>query len=249
MRTRLITSVLAVAVVMLAACGTDEPTGASSEPLLNADLATVAADAAAQDVELMRGPGVGPFAMGLGVHAGSFDCTREARSQFQVERTCTFKDAAGATQPSYDPLTTASVAVHAELSIEINRGPWSGSVERVRDLTVSGLAGNETEMTWNGSGSAETKRVRVTGDGVERRYELTSATTITNVVIPVPRTSTSWPKSGSIASTVHVLLPDGTERERLVTVVFNGTQFVQVTVNGETFEFDLAQRGRARRAR
>lgn len=248
MQTRMFTGAFAVAALLLAGCGTNEPTGASSETVLNADLATIAADAAAQDMELMRGPDVGPFAMGLQFPVGAFGCAREARSLFAVDRTCTFKDAAGNTQPGYDPLTTASVTLHAELSIEITRDRWSASIERVRDLTVSGLAGNETEMTWNGAGSSETKRVRITGEGEERRYELTSATTITNVVIPVPRTSTSWPKSGSISSTVHVLLPNGTERERLVTVVFNGTQKVQVTVNGETFEFDLAQRGRAHRS-
>lgn len=247
MKTRLFTGTFAAALLLLAACGTDGPTSTSSQTVLNADLATITADAAAQDVELMRGPAVGPFAMGLHMPAGAFGCAREARSLFTLERTCTFKDASGATQPAYDPLTTASVTVHAELSIEINRGPWSGSIERVRDLTVTGLVGNETEMTWNGTGSAETKRVRVLEGGEERRYELTSATTISDVVIPVPRTATSWPKSGSITTTVHVLLPDGTERDRTVTVVFNGTQTVQVTVNGETFEFDLTQRGRAHR--
>jgi hypothetical protein len=247
MQSRLFTGAFAVATLVLAACGTNEPAGISSETVLNADLATIAADAAAQDMELMRGPGEGPFAMGLQFHPGSFGCTREARSLLALERTCTFKDASGATQPAYDPLTTASVSVHAELSIEIKRGPWSGSVERVRDLTVSGLVGSETEMTWNGTGSSETKRVTVTGEGEERRYELTSATTINSVVIPVPRTATSWPKSGSISSTVHVLQPNGTERERVVSVVFNGTNLVQVTVNGESFQFDLSQRGRARR--
>lgn len=247
MRTRFSIGACIVAAVMLVACGSDTSTGTESDAVLDGDLATIAADAAAQDVEVMRGPGVGPFSLGLLVRAGFFDCTREARSRFAVDRTCTYKDAAGATQAAYDALTTASVIVHAEFSAEIDRGRWSGSVERVRDLAVTGLAGNETEMTWNGVGTSKTTRVRISDDGEERRYELTGNSTITDVVIPVPRTATSWPKSGSLKNTVLATKASGTQRERVVTVVFNGTQFVQVTVNGKTFEFDLSQRGRARR--
>ena len=247
MRTRLIIGVCAIAVSVLTSCGTDTSTGVGSDAVLNADLATIAADAAAQDMEVTGGPSVGPFSLGLLARAGFFDCLREVRARHAVNRTCTYKDAAGVTQPAYDPLTTASVLVHAGFSAEIDRGRWSGSVERVRDLTVTGLAGDETEMTWNGTGTSVATRVRVSDEGTERRYELTGSTTITNVVIPVPRTATSWPKSGSLTNTVVASRPDGTTRERVVTVTFNGTQIVQVTVNGETFEFDLSQRGRARR--
>lgn len=235
------------AAVMLAACGTDAPVGPAGDVALNADLATIAADAAAQDMEIMRGPSVGPFTLGLLARHGFFDCTREVRPRFAVERSCTYKDAAGNLQPSYDALTTASIAMHAEFSADIDRGRWSGSIERVRDLTVTGLAGTETEMTWNGSGTSVATRVRVNDEGDERRYELSSSTTIANVVIPVPRTATSWPKSGSLSNTILAKRADGSTRERVVTVTFNGTQFVVVTVNGETFEFDLSQRGRARR--
>jgi hypothetical protein len=36
---------------------------------------------------------------------------------------------------------------------------------------------------------------------------------------------------------------DGTTVERTVTIEFNGTQFPTLTVNGQTFEFDLPNRG------
>jgi hypothetical protein len=232
---------------MLAACGTDTPTSASPDAVLSADVAMIAGDAAAQEVEVMRGPGAGPFALGLLARAGFFDCIREARSRFAVDRTCTYKDAAGGVQTAYDPLTTATVVLHAEFSAEIERGPWSGSVEWERDLTVTGLAGAETEMTWNGSGSGSTTRVRVLDGGQERRYELSTTSSIDNVVIPVPRSATSWPRSGSIRSTTVVTRADGSTHERTVVVTFNGTNIVPVTVNGETFEYDLSQRGRARR--
>jgi hypothetical protein len=238
----------ALAAVLLGACST-EPTTLSpaAEALLDTDVATVTADAAAQDVELMRGPGAGPFALGLLARAGAWDCSRESRPDFDVTRTCTYKDAAGNTQPAFDPVTTASVIVHVDISGEVERGPWSATIERVRDLTVTGLAGAETQITWNGTGTSAVTRVRVVGDGTTRSYEMNATTTITNVVIPVPRTATSWPKSGTITKRVTVKRPDGATVERVVTITFNGTQSVTVTVNGEAFDFDLSQRGRARR--
>lgn len=237
----------ALAVTLLSACSVDS-TGLSpaAESLLNADVATITADAAAQDVELMRGPGGGPFALGLLARLGAWDCNRETRPNFDVTRTCTYKDAAGNPQSAYDPVTTASVIVHAAVSGELERGRWSATVDRVRDLTVTGLAGAETEMTWNGTGSGAVTRVRVAEDGTTRRYEMNTTATITNVVIPVPRTATSWPKSGTISKKVVVKRADGTTVERVVTITFNGTQTATVTVNGDTFEFDLSQRGRPR---
>jgi hypothetical protein len=238
----------AITAALLSACSTDS-TGLSpaAESLLNSDVATVSADAAAQDVELMRGPGVGPFGLGLLARVGSWDCDREGRPNFDVTRTCIYKDAAGNTQSGFDPVTTASVIVHAEIAGEIERGRWSATVDRVRDLTVTGLAGAETQMTWNGTGQGTVTRVRVAEDGTTRGYEMNSTTTITNVVIPVPRSATSWPKSGTISKHIVVKRANGTTIERTVTIVFNGTQTVTVTVNGETFDFDLAQRGRPHR--
>jgi hypothetical protein len=237
--------VLGMAAV-LAACS-DSPTSLSPESQFNADVAMFAGDAAAIDAEVMRGPSAGRFGMGILARVGNFECNRETPRQLTVTRVCTFKDASGATQPAYSATTTASVIVHVEISGDVERDRWSGTVNRVRDLTVTGLAGAETQMTWNGTGTGQSTRVRMSEGGESRTYGISGNTTITNVVIPVPQTPTSWPKSGSIARTVTVDKADGTSATRTVTVTFNGTQFVPVTVNGETFEFDLASRGRPRK--
>jgi hypothetical protein len=67
------------------------------------------------------------------------------------------------------------------------------------------------------------------------------------VVIPVPKTETSWPKSGTITRNVTVTFTGGekggTTEQRTATITFDGTQFATVTVNGDTFKFDLAGRG------
>lgn len=231
----------------LAACSNGTgPT--ADESLLNQDVATVTGEVAAQDVELMRGPG-GLLGFHLTADPARFECASHDWGPLTITRTCTFLDAAGHEQPAYDPVTTASVHVHVEVSVSVDRDHWSGSIQRTRDFTVSGLEGQETSITWNGTGSGAVTRVRETRDGETRQFDLTQSVTVTDVVIPVPRSENSWPLSGTITSSVTVTFTggprDGTVRQRDVTITFNGTSVVKVTVNGETFDFDLASRGRA----
>lgn len=231
------------AAVALAGCG--DGTGPADLSDLDADLALIAAEVAAQDIELMRGPG-GPFGFGLPAVPGRFECGEFERPNHTITRTCTFLDAEGNEQDAFDPVTTASVVLHLEVTGEIERGEFSATMSRVRDLTVTGLAGDETSMTWNGTGSGEMSRVHPTRDGGQVQFDMTDTETITDVVIPVPRSENGWPLSGTIAKHVLVTITggprDGTTRERDVTISFDGTQFATVTVNGETFTVDLAQR-------
>jgi len=236
------------AILTLAGCSTDEPTAADPLVTLDRDIALFAADATGQDIEVMRGPG-GPFGLGLTAHPGFFECTDVERLGMTLTRTCTFYDASGAVQAAYDPETTASVVEHAELSGTVDRGDWSASVSRVRDLTVTGLAGSETSLTWNGTGSGTMSRIHQTRDGDQIEMSMTSSETATDVVIPVPHTMNGWPLSGMITTTVSVALAggrlDGTTHTRDVTTTFDGTQYATVTVNGETFTVDLANRRHA----
>ncbi|MGQ0765853.1 MAG: hypothetical protein ACT4OZ_09320 [Gemmatimonadota bacterium] len=235
------------AFALLASACADTTTPLDPETQLNSDVAMYAGDAAAVDAEVMRGAHGGRFGLGLLARIGNFECNRETPRQLTVVRTCTFRDAAGNVQAAYNAQTTATANVHVEISGDVQRDRWSGTVDRERDLTASGLLGNETQITWNGTGSGSSTRVRMSDGGESRTYEFSGSTTITNVVIPVPQTATSWPRSGTITRTVTVRKADGSTGTRTVSVTFNGTQFVPVTVNGETFEFDLASRGRPRR--
>jgi hypothetical protein len=229
----------------LAGCSTTEPAG--NDLLLNMTVASVSGEAAAQHVEMMRGPG-GPLGFGFRADAGTFECTGGGRDGLTVTRTCTFKDAAGATQAAYDATTTATVRLEAVVKGTLDRGHMSGTIERVSDLTVTGLEGSEASVTWKGNASGSITRVR-TADGGTMQMNMTEQETITDVVIPVPRTENSWPKSGTITRQVAVSFQggpkDGTTEQRDVKIAFNGTQFATITVNGDTFQFDLAARGRA----
>lgn len=237
--------VSAAALLLAAACSNDAPAPTESSTL-NADVATFTAEAVGQDIEFMHGPG--GFA-GFGLLGGrrDFSCTSFTGEFLTVERTCTFYDAGGVTQDAYDSLTTASAAIHVSVTGSISREEWgSSSFSRVRDLTVTGLEGLETSRTWNGTGSGTMTGIHTTRDGDSVQMDLTSSGSITNLVLPVPKTDSSWPLSGTIAFTVSVAFTggphDGETLTREVTVTFDGTQFATATVNGETFTIDLARR-------
>ena len=232
------------ALATLAACSSTEP-GSGAGQDVTMDVATVATEMGAQDVELMHGPG-GSFGFDWPGDPGRFNCDPASFDGFTIVRTCTYTDAGGLDQAAYDTATTASVAVHTEISGAIDRGRWSATFERTTDFAVSGLAGANTTMIWNGSGAGTSTRVKTVDSAETREYNMTFSGTITDVVIPVPRTSTSWPLSGTIAREVTVTIVggphDGTTLHRSTLLEFNGTQFATLTVNGETFTVDLARR-------
>jgi len=235
----------------LAACsnGTGPDTTSSA---LTQDVATVTADVAAQDVELMRGPG-GLFGLRLPADPARFECTSHEWGPLTITRTCTFYDGGGVEQLTYDPQTTASVDLHAEVHGSVDRGHWSGSVDRVRDLTATGLEGDNTSITWNGTGSGQVTRVRELQDSTVKQFDLSQSFTVSDVTIPVPRTENGWPLSGTITTSVTAKITggpnDGTDKHFDVTITFDGTSTATVTVNGETFQFDLNNRYRAERRR
>ena len=239
--------------VTLAACNS-ESTGPELTPLadlaITRDVATQSADAAVEDVELMGGPtgqlGFGFAASRTGEDDAPFRCGTHTRDLLTVVRTCTFKDAAGATQNGYDATTTASVAIHAVITGKIERENWSAEVERIRDLTVTGLAGSETSRTWNGTGTGKSTRSRHKEGTETRTYDVSCSSTRTNVVVNLPRAENRWPVSGTINRICTITITggpnDGKTVERNVTITFNGTQLVPMTVNGKAFVLDLKTR-------
>lgn len=242
---------LAVGMLALAAACSQDGTN-PQDVMLDRDVALFSADAAGQDIEFMRGPG-GRFGMGLPAGPGNFECDNVAPPGLTVTRTCEFYDIDGQPMSAYEAGVTDRVVVDVEMSGTIDRGPWSGTVSRVRHLEVTGLADDDGTATWNGTGSGTMSRIRQTRDGGEVQMDLTSEETATEVVIPVPRRADGWPLGGTITATVAVTFTggprDGETRTRDVTITFDGTQYATVTVNGETFTIDLANRQHAGRHR
>ncbi len=231
-----------LAVLPMTACdGSSGPDSLSDESQMNYDVAVVAADAVIQSLDLMNA------ATGTGVAGLIFPAPTDGPhfDGFTFSRQVTFFDTAGVEQDAFDRLLTASMHIVVDVAGERDRPNWSGTVERHRDMWATGLAGEETERTWNGTGENSVLRSRHVDTLPTRTYDMTGASTIVDVVVPHPRTADSWPE-GTIEREVHVVvLVDGEvfrEVDRTVVVVFDGTQYALMTVNGETFTIDLAER-------
>ena len=244
--------IMALATAFATAACDDATTTPSEVDLLNSDIAEVVADAALEDLAVMTsaepafGPqaAFGPFGQGGGLGD---------RANLERDRTVTFFDEDGAEQEAFDELLTASIHVVTVVEGGIDRDFFSASVRRARDMWVTGLAGEETERTWDGTGSSEVSRTRVSDEHGTRSYDLDAEAVIDGVVRAVDRVAQPWPLSGSITREVTVIIvngPNGDEtRERRTVITFNGTQYATLTVDGEEFEVDLAARQAERASR
>jgi len=267
---------ITLSLAALAACG-EGATDPSLEtvPTLNADVATAMADGVAEDVQVMRDLTLGlrtgliflptaalppegcPFNAATGWH----ECQPRTVGPLTIARQYAFYNAGGTAQQEYDADQTASIrvkrSVDGEMARDTDRGSVSGEVHHDRDLTVSGLQGNEQRRTWNGTGHSEISRTHVVDDRGSRAYQMEADVVVKDVVVPHPNNEDRdpWPLSGTITSHVtgSVTLPSGETRsfERTVVVTFDGTQFAHATVNGTggsgAFDIDLANRRLGRR--
>ena len=246
-------------VVAFAACNSDSTSpDRTTSSLLDRDVAVVAAEAAGEDLDLMTDPGMVSLGPSLATAAGDFhtfgcaynsqtqrvECPPFERHGLTIIRSFQFKDASGQVQQVYDAVTTASANFQSSVEGNISWEWWSGDVKRHRDFTATGLAGNETQRTWNGTGDGQVSHSRHSDNGETRTYDMTYDTQVQNVVVPFPRTA--WPLSGSIARHVVVKIVggphDGETRDRTTVVTFNGTELVPIQVNGKTYTLDLKTR-------
>lgn len=252
--------------VILGACGKNSTGPDAATPLLTADLAVVAADAAGEDVDIMREPVVFPtmapvFAPGNG-EFNPANCAYNSGTQrlvcpphtrentLVVTRSYMFWDALNVVQQSYDPLLTAKANVQTEIQGTKTADHWSATIDRTRDLTVTGLVGAETQRTWNGTGSSRATRSRHT-DGGDRSYDITCSLTVSNVVVPVERNDERFPLSGTITRVCTITFDggprDGQTVTRTLVVTFTGNQTATLTIGDKTFDIDLKSRHRTPR--
>ncbi len=143
MNHRMKTGALTLGLIALAACSDTAGLESSFEDSLTLDVAMIAADATIEE----HGD-LGPlFGGGDGLPPGG-----------ESTRTATFFDAAGNEQEAHDPLTTASIHLVVESTREFSRDSWTGTGTRSRDLRITGLEGEETSRTVNGTGSSSVTR-------------------------------------------------------------------------------------------
>jgi hypothetical protein len=216
----------------LAACSETTSAPEFDTEQLDTDVAIVAADGVLSDLSataaMMEAPGS--------------DRARSGERNVSL----TFLDADGNEQDAMDELTTATVIRSVSISREASRENWTASVEASREQTITGLEGEETTRTVNGTGTERVLRSRHSDENGTRSYEMNSAVTWNDVVHGVPRSDNPYPLSGSITRSITVVIvngPNGDEtRSRTAVVTFNGTQFATLTLDGETIEIDLSTR-------
>ena len=227
------------------------------------DVAAVSADAAKEDVETFK---VNRGAFGIAqatdferferwsscpydATAKRFVCADKIRGPFTYTRSYAYADSTGAAQSAYSASLTAAANFKWSLSGTITRDKWSGTMSRDRDITLSGLLGANNTVTVNGTGSTEKMRTTFLRDsagpnGLTRTYNLEASLAIVNVVTPAIRIPDAWPASGTITRNYKVTRTDATAGTTVTTrnsvVTFNGTQFVDLVVNGTAFTLDLA---------
>ena len=257
-----------LSLLALAACG-DGATSPTDISSINADVASAVADGVGGDVSTMRELNFGLrhgglfFPIGRLAEAncpyngasGWHECEAREAGPVTVERRYAFYNAGGTAQETYDADLTASIRVQrvedGSMDRDTDRGTMTGSIHHERDLTVSGLAGAETQRTWNGTGHSEIQHTHVDDNEGSRAYEMTADVVVHDVIVPHPGEDDRdpWPLSGTI--TTHVVgtaTRDGETKnfERTVVITFDGTQFAKAVVNGTggsgEFTIDLANR-------
>ena len=177
---------------------------------------------------------------------GRFTCPPITSGGLTLNRDYAFYDASNVAQSAYDPSLTASANFHVSVTGVHVVDAGADTVNRDRNLTVTGLAGAETSRTWNGVGTRDDHGQRIISD-VQRNYHTTDNVTISNVVVDLPRSSNPWPISGTItrqiSGTASVTKADVSKTfsvSRTVTITFNGTQYATVTTGGNTYTLDLS---------
>ncbi len=232
-----------MAVLAVASAGCEDGTTNSNDlddDVLLADAALVAADGMFQDVAHMASPGTwGGF--GVGPEAGPI----EVQGTRTFTRTVTFFPG-----PDYDAETTTHMQIVSDLTRQVTHTFWSADIVRHRDMTVSGLEGEETSRTWDGTSTGDVFKSRHPDEGEVRTYDMESTGNIAGVVRNLPRAENPWPVAGTITRTIHVIRKEGDETivDKIVntSITFDGNQVVTMIVDDGSgpveYEVDLAER-------
>jgi hypothetical protein len=177
--------------------------------------------------------------------SGRFQCPVVTRGPLTIARSFGLVDEAGAAQSAFDPQLTAAANFQSLITGQVNRPHWSADVQRERDVTVSGLVGQESTREWDGLGASAIDAQFDNGE-VSRTFQAQSSVTVSDVIVQLPRSQNPWPLSGTITHSVSATRTrEGANQvshsfSRTATVTFNGTQFVTLQVGTRVFTLDLA---------
>lgn len=184
---------------------------------------------------------------------GRFACPDVVHDGLTLSRSVAFFDSTGAAMSAYNDTLTDSANFQVSVSGVRVVTYGADTISRQRNMTATGLLGHETSRTWNGTGIRVDGGYRVDSTRT-RAYHTTDTTSFANIVVHLPRTSYPFPMSGTITRRIAgsgSVLRSGTTRtftfSRIVTITFNGTRYVPMTVGTASFLLDLVT-GKATKA-
>jgi hypothetical protein len=269
MKRNILSGAMGAALIVAAAACSDSsaPPSLVSDEQESQDIAETVGDAVSQDMNLFftgeatvsgLGDNVQPdvaasvagfwtFSERCPFDAGSgrFQCPVVTRGPLTISRSFGLVDELGSPQSAFDPQLTAAANFQSLITGEITRPHWSADVERQRDVTVSGLLGQESTRQWDGTGASAIDAEFDNGQ-VSRTFQAQSNVSVSDVVVQLPRSQNPWPLSGTITHSVSATRTREGANEvshsfsRTAIVTFNGTQFVTLQVGTRVFTLDLA---------
>lgn len=194
-------ALVGVAAVAFAACDDATQPSVLSDASLERDLAASSGDAIATEVLNLLGNEVFSGLPG----APSFGLFGLNPPDLTVSRTRTCYDAQGNVQSQCDQLTTASMRIQVTIGGTRIGDRFTAAVHRSRDLTISGLLGQETSRTHDGVGTSN-DTVTFTGDSLTRLAAESAVDSVIAVVFNLPRATNPWPVSGRIVRVVNATI-------------------------------------------
>lgn len=249
-------------VAAAAACAdSTAPSAKLTDVMLTRDAGSDAAETTAQDIGVMIGSealvglpmatsaqGAAPAGCSWSAATSRFVCPPFTNPDgLTLERSFAFYSG-GVAQQSYDATATDSINFQGALKGMLTHAGRTVWINSNRTMTVSGLAGTESQRSWSGTGT-RIDSAHVTNDGVDRRTRIHSVDQVASVVFALPRSANPWPKSGTITHdiTMTSVADNGSGSNtrtatRHVVVTFNGTQFASVMLGTNLCTLDLLAR-------
>ncbi len=182
---------------------------------------------------------------------GRLVCDTETHDGLTINRSISYKNAAGATQQAYDSAMTNTINVQVSVAGTVTRrDDATAKVSHASEQTVSGLAPGSTQRTVNGASKGQED---VTGTSDQGAYTATRVVgdTTRGLVIPITDGRPTYPTAGTVIRemnvTVTVTGQAATTHSRREVITYNGTDTatIVITQDGTTKTCTLAlPRGR-----
>ena len=237
-QTRLRSRLSAVALVVAAgACGSDAAVAPASTAQTTLDQALseltlpVLGKAGGSISDLFPGgPQLGARCSYAAV-SQSFVCPPATANGLTINQSFTLLTTSGATQSAFDHATTESVRTNTAVAGSITSDGATLTLDGQEELTLSGLVTGR--HTINGTGTAHL--VGALPDASSFDIRMTSS--ITSLILPANTTPGAqvWPASGTIVVETLATLTGFPPATLRLTLMFNGTSKVNVTVTEDGF--------------